>query len=181
MKKLILIFISLFLFKELKGEVKWDGFNARIQGGLYADYIKMKNEDGTYRTPKGVNAMFGWGIEYSFLLKKHIFLSLDFGFPYFDYILQNEIVKGNPMFTNSKFHALWLALIPIPYIHLGYTYEDWLFTLNSVYYWGLGITVRKAITYNVSTEFRWSWFIDRFTYNDGLHDMHFLFSLRYTF
>ncbi len=180
-KKLIIILVTLSSSINLNANTKWSGFSARIQGGLYADYIKMKNEDGSYRKPNGVNAMFGWGIEYALLIKKHFFLSLDLGFPYFDYILQNEIVRGNPMFTNKEFHALWLALIPIPYIHLGYALEEWVFTVGPVYYWALGFTIRRAITYNVSSEFRWTWFIDRFTYNDGLHDMHFLFSLRYTF
>jgi len=188
--KNLLLFTFLFAFicslttsHRSYAQHQWDGFSLRMQGGLYADYLTMKFQDGTSTPPTGTGSIFGWGVEYSFLIKEHFYLGFDLGFPYYDRIFKAETKEDISRFSIpalADFPRFFLYLVPVSYIHLGYAAENWVVTMGPAYIQGIVTTARLAVTDHVSVDFRHTWFIDRLM-DVGVHDMHFLFGMTYTF
>jgi hypothetical protein len=180
------LFASIFLLitpHQSHAQHKWNGLSLRMQGGLYADYLTMKFENGTSAPPTGVGNIFGWGAEYSFLIKEHFYIGLDLGFGYYDRLYKAETKEDISRFAFpilADFPEFARYLVPITYVHLGYATKDWVLTIGPAYIQGIVTTARLAITDHVSVDFRHTWFLDRFI-NVGIHDMHFLFSMTYTF
>lgn len=158
---------------------KWKGLSIRSLSGFYARFYNMENDP---KFEKEIGFISGWALEYSFDMSGKKYLSLDMSFPYYNEIFEGEEIASSPIFGRFIFPRFFLMLIPIFKAHIGYELrEDILLTIGPVYFWGVGARVRKLIASNISFDFEIHYFLDRIFINDGIHDLHAMFSFSYIF
>jgi hypothetical protein len=178
MRKLFIILTFLIGFKSIESYKYGKGiqFSARTISGLRANWYRMKGE------PRNVGVLAGFGVESAVCVTEKIYLAFEAGFPWYDQQFENKIVTAHPIFGAFKFKSIFLLAIPIFYPQVGFKVsDDFDICIGTFYVWGLAGSFRKRVTENFSYEIHWSWMLDRMIYEDGLHDGHFIFSIRYTF
>ncbi|HCB63963.1 MAG TPA: hypothetical protein DEP20_01150 [Fusobacteria bacterium] len=179
-------FLSFIIFSafSISSFADWRGLSLRSISGVHAKWRKMVNEElGINDSEKGMGVLAGFGLEYAFdFIPENYYLSVELGFPYYDQMFSGGQIMSQPVFGRFLFPKTFLLVIPVIYVYVGYKFKDeTLITLGATYLWGVNASIRKMISDNVSFEIHGTLFLDRLFIDDGLHDAHLMFSLRYLF
>ena len=174
-------------------EASWNSYSLKFLGGVHAEVIEMNYVDSSGQqrhSDKGWGALGGWAVEKGWLFgkNKNKYFGIEFSFPYSEdtvNALKGEIKAHTSIINFLKYWRLpvrypgyVLLLFPIWGANFGYiTDNDSLITLSFPYLWSIAGSYRKFIKSRWSIEFRGIYFLDRVTVKDGIHDLHFTFSI----